>query len=533
MIDRKEHHHGRLLAGGLAVVLSTACAAPWVTPAPPKARLIVPRPPTVRVSDSVTVRFDQPVDARRLQVELHPAAAAAISRARDRLVISPIGIWQPEQRYAVTVTGVTRADHRSPARKWEGSFVTQKNVSMAFQVDGQPVVGAARLSPRSHLQLTFSTAMRTASVVVTQDGRPLPTTALAWAPDGTSVGVNPTGLLPYRPVSIAIGADALSESGDWLTQAAPLVLTQVATVAANSSTGVGAGFRTQTPIEIVVENSGSARPQAGLQDADLVYEYLSEYGVTRMTAIYLNRVPELVGPVRSCRMVNPYLGYAYAGITMCSGGSVGTLHWMFGSPQEGKLVANLMEAFDEGGHYFRTYLKAPPHNLYTSGDRAERLRSEQPLAPIDYAVDLPHEDVDMGNPTDSPAVPLHSVGYSYDGSTRQYLRTDHDTPFFDENTNAQLHVKNVVVMHVPFHYTNWVEDETGGAEGVWYDLLGTGPAEIYSNGRLLQATWHMGSAPGQWYYDNHTPLWFTDSAGNVILLNTGLTWVHVVGNGQT
>jgi hypothetical protein len=73
---------------------------------------------------------------------------------------------------------------------------------------------------------------------------------------------------------------------------------------------------------------------------------------------------------------------------------------MFGSPEEGRLVANLMEAFDKGDHYFRTYLKPPPHNLYTSGDRAERLRTEQILAPIDYAVDPPHDDVELGQGND-------------------------------------------------------------------------------------------------------------------------------------
>jgi len=41
----------------------------------------------------------------------------------------------------------------------------------------------------------------------------------------------------------------------------------------------------------------------------------------------------------------------------------------------------------------------------------------------------------------------------------------------------------------------------------------------------------MGSA-GQSYFDNHTPVWFTDPTGQVLVLNTGLTWIHVLGNGQ-
>ena len=39
-------------------------------------------------------------------------------------------------------------------------------------------------------------------------------------------------------------------------------------------------------------------------------------------------------------------------------------------------------------------------------------------------------------------------------------------------------------------------------------------------------------APGQAYYDNHTPVWFTDESGKVVQLGTGLTWIHVLGNGQ-
>ena len=37
---------------------------------------------------------------------------------------------------------------------------------------------------------------------------------------------------------------------------------------------------------VQIENSILARPLAGVQQADLVYEYLAEGGITRMTVIY-------------------------------------------------------------------------------------------------------------------------------------------------------------------------------------------------------------------------------------------------------
>src|SRR6202043_910607 len=56
------------------------------------------------------------------------------------------------------------------------------------------------------------------------------------------------------------------------------------------------------PAMVQVENSILARPQSGLQQADLVYEYLAEGGITRMTVIYFNPSGrQRIEPVRRAR----------------------------------------------------------------------------------------------------------------------------------------------------------------------------------------------------------------------------------------
>ncbi len=90
----------------------------------------------------------------------------------------------------------------------------------------------------------------------------------------------------------------------------------------------------------------------------------------------------------------------------------------------------------------------------------------------------------------------------------------------------------MVIVHTGFHDAGWIEDDNGGAHSVWYDLNGSGPAEVYSDGMLIPATWHMGKGSGQAYWDNHDPIWFSDAGGVPLELNSGLTWIHVVGNGQ-
>ncbi len=55
-----------------------------------------------------------------------------------------------------------------------------------------------------------------------------------------------------------------------------------------------------------------ARPQFGLSQADVVYEYLMEgYGITRFSAIYYGQPSSQIGPVRSARLINYYMGALY------------------------------------------------------------------------------------------------------------------------------------------------------------------------------------------------------------------------------
>ncbi len=52
---------------------------------------------------------------------------------------------------------------------------------------------------------------------------------------------------------------------------------------------------------VMIENSGEARPQSGLLEADVVFEAIAEGGVTRFLALYQAGAPQAIGPIRSAR----------------------------------------------------------------------------------------------------------------------------------------------------------------------------------------------------------------------------------------
>ena len=62
---------------------------------------------------------------------------------------------------------------------------------------------------------------------------------------------------------------------------------------------------TRPALSVKIENAPEARPQTGLQNADVVYEQIVEDGITRFMAVFNSNIPDVIGPVRSVRAMDP------------------------------------------------------------------------------------------------------------------------------------------------------------------------------------------------------------------------------------
>jgi len=115
---------------------------------------------------------------------------------------------------------------------------------------------------------------------------------------------------------------------------------------------------------VVVDNYPDARPQSGLRDADVVYEVEAEGGITRYLALFLERSPKIIGPVRSARLylvdlARPYDPYfAHAGENDDVWGPLADLRSSGFADME--QIVGVPEAF------WRDDSRYMPHNLYTS-----------------------------------------------------------------------------------------------------------------------------------------------------------------------
>src|SRR2546428_4084312 len=146
------------------------------------------------------------------------------------------------------------------------------------------------------------------------------------------------------------------------------------------------------PAMVQIENSILARPQAGLQQADLVYEYLAEGGITRMTVIYFKPSGnQRIEPVRSARPVTIRLWHAYHGVIFYSGANIHVLQQI-----QSQNIPALTAGRDGGAYFSRDPSRRAPHNLFTDGDRlAQGLKK--------FAPRITYQLPSTGNPTASPA----------------------------------------------------------------------------------------------------------------------------------
>jgi hypothetical protein len=276
------------------------------------------------------------------------------------------------------------------------------------------------------------------------------------------------------------------------------------------------------PLLVQVENAAAARPQSGLQGADVVYEYLAEGGVSRFTAIYMRPPPGRVGPIRSARLATVRLQKLYAGVLAYAGA---------GSFVQQQVTEQGLPAVDEDtgrGDLFRIDTRSPPHNLYTDAHHAQDILAGAKAAPIGYslwprtqtpppsAVAALHVSI----PVSSSETPL----FTWDAAAGAYTRTEPDTGLFlDADAQAPLHVPTLIAQQVAVTPAPEVVD-VNGAIGVDHDLSSGGTAQVFTGGHEYDATWTQ-PATG--------PPQYTLAGGGAAPIAPGLVVICLIETGET
>ncbi len=270
------------------------------------------------------------------------------------------------------------------------------------------------------------------------------------------------------------------------------------------------------PIQaVVIENHTDARPQSGLTDAGAVYEVLSEGGITRFMALYLEGRPSIIGPVRSLRTQFETYTLEYNAPIAHAGGNADALDQVI---PLGVISENY---FWFSKYFYRAGDRFAPHNLYTSMDLLDQLKvAIQQSRPATFTPYPRKNDgpiaVTRPTITINYSYTAYQVQYRYDQATNMYTRWLAGAPHVDRNNNQQLKTKNIVIMYVPVRYgVTRIGEQTA-----IMDTLGSGKLQVFRDGGMIEGTWNKSS------HKSRTRL--LDAAGKDIPLDRGVTWINIV-----
>ena len=275
---------------------------------------------------------------------------------------------------------------------------------------------------------------------------------------------------------------------------------------------------TDRPIAVMIDNHKGAMPQAGLNDAYLVYEMIVEGGETRLMAVFKGVDLEKIGPVRSSR--HYFLDYALEN---------DAIYVHFGwSPQAQsditKLgVNNINGIYESSTSFWRVKDKYAPHNAVTSTAKILEIANRKGYATtstkesvLNYVADPVELDTKMEATTVTiPYSTSNTVKYEYDATTERYVRYSRGTKQVDWTTGETVTTKNIIIAKAKNTTLN--DGENKGRQTL--DNVKTLEGYYITNGKAIEITAEKSTRSGQTVYK--------DLEGNEIEVNDGNTFIQI------
>jgi uncharacterized membrane protein len=282
------------------------------------------------------------------------------------------------------------------------------------------------------------------------------------------------------------------------------------------------GTLTFPPLAVKIDNAPGARPQSGLSEACIVYEHLTEWGVTRFTAIYLHQPPDNIGPIRSARLIDLDLARQYKAVFAHVGASPPIMERIK------TLDLRDLDQFWYPYAYYRSSSRFAPHNVYSIAPRMleiiQALGWQEPEI-LGHGFPFDEEPPQGGTPASHVEIPFsqyNPVVYQYDGGKGSYLRWMAGQPHLDTD-NEQISVSNVVVEWANSWETDIIEDSQG-ARSLQFELTGEGTALIFRDGQVFPARWVR--------HDPDEMTKFLDEDGRPLPFKPGNIWFAIVPIGM-
>ena len=244
-------------------------------------------------------------------------------------------------------------------------------------------------------------------------------------------------------------------------------------------------------LAVKIDDTSAARPQIGLEEADLVYIEQVEGGLTRLAAIFSSVIPQNIGPVRSARIsdidilsqygkvVFAYSGAQRAMLTVIANSNL----WDYGAQRQSPTI------------YTRDPNRPAPYNMVLRANLLlEKANADQREIAISKSIGWSFGDAPVGGVAiDSVVVrwPASKYEATWSKNEKRWLFSNAGVANFAAS-GKQLGATTFVIQNVAM--SDSIYRSADGGYTPYSETVGTGTGYILRDGRSFKANWSRPTA---------------------------------------
>ena len=271
-------------------------------------------------------------------------------------------------------------------------------------------------------------------------------------------------------------------------------------------------------IAVMIDNNIDAQPQAGLNDAYMVYEIIVEGGESRIMALFKGVSLDKIGPVRSSR--HYFLDYALENDAIY-------VHYGWSPQAQSDIsslgVNNINGISETTKEFWRVKDKRSPHNVATSTEKILEIANKKgyrTTSSKDSVLNYTTDEVNLenGQIAEDITIPYsasNKVEWIYNSETKRYTRYSKGKEQTDWTTGEDITAKNIIVEFIANSTLN--DGENKGRQTM--NTVGSKDGYYITNGKAIKITCEKTTRSAQTVYK--------DENGNEIDVNDGNTFVQI------
>lgn len=262
-----------------------------------------------------------------------------------------------------------------------------------------------------------------------------------------------------------------------------------------------------------IDNAPLARPQVGLDRADIVHVELVEGGSIRYAASWHSDLPDEVGPVRSVRPMDPDIVSPFGGILAYSGAQPRFISAMLDTP-----VRNVIfDRGDDSDLLYRGLPRPSPHNVIArAAELVDRYADDAPPVQQYAFADRLENATAVRDGSPASGIDLRygafgQAGWRWSADDDAWLRLQGGQPDVAAS-GTRLSATNVIVLRVRVETILQIPTTFLSGE--------SGTGFVATGGRTVPVTWSKDA--------KEDPIRILDEQGVAVRLAPGNTWVELV-----